>query len=53
MIKDYRILFVLALVGFVFFAMSMQKAFDQDFVKHQKDYYEALGEEFPGAEISR
>lgn len=53
MIKDYRILFVLALVGFVFFAMSMQKAFDQDFVKHQKAYYEALGEEFPGAEIKQ
>ena len=53
MIKDYRILFVLALVGFVFFAMSMQKAFDQDFVAYQKAYYEALGEEFPGAEIKQ
>jgi mono/diheme cytochrome c family protein len=53
MIKDYRILFVLALAGFVFFAMSMQKAFDQDFVKHQKAYYKALGEEFPGAEIKQ
>jgi len=53
MIKDYRILFVLALAGFVFFAMSMKKAFDQDFVGHQKDYYEALGEEFPGAEIKQ
>lgn len=53
MIKDYRILFVLALAGFVFFAMSMKKAFDQDFVSHQKAYYEALGEEFPGAEIKQ
>jgi mono/diheme cytochrome c family protein len=53
MIKDYRILLALALVGFVFFAMSMQKAFDQDFVKHQKAYYKALGEEFPGTEIKQ
>ena len=53
MIKDYRILFILALAGFVFFAMSMKKALDQDFVKHQKAYYKALGEEFPGAEIKQ
>jgi mono/diheme cytochrome c family protein len=53
MIKDYRILAVLAFAGFVFFGMSMYKALDQDFVKHQKAYYEALGEEFPGAEIKQ
>lgn len=53
MIKDYRILLILALAGFVFFAMSMKKATDQDFVKHQKAYYEALGEEFPGAAIKQ
>lgn len=53
MIKDYRILLVLAFVGFVFFAMSMKKAFDLDYVQHQKAYYKALGEEFPGAEIKQ
>ena len=53
MIKDYRILFVLALAGFVFFAMSMKKAFDQEYVGHQKAYYAELGEEFPGAEIKQ
>jgi mono/diheme cytochrome c family protein len=51
MIKDYRILFILALAGFVFLGLSFMKALDQDFVRHQKAYYEALGEEFPGAEI--
>jgi mono/diheme cytochrome c family protein len=45
MIKDYRILFILALAGFVFFGMSMFKALDQDFTKHQKDYYRQLGVE--------
>ncbi|NNJ70728.1 MAG: c-type cytochrome [Kiritimatiellales bacterium] len=53
MIKDYRILLALAFAGFVFFAMSMHKALDQDFVDYQKDYYEQLGEEFPGAEIKQ
>ena len=53
MIKDYRILAALALAGFVFFALSVKKAFDQDYVRHQKAYYEALGEEFPGAEIKQ
>ena len=53
MIKEYRILLVLAFVGFIFFAMSMKKAFDLDFVQHQKAYYVELGEEFPGAEIKQ
>ena len=53
MIKDYRTLLVLAFAGFVFFALSMKKALDQDYVKHQKEYYKALGEEFPGAEIKQ
>ncbi len=53
MIKDYRIVFVLALAGFVIFAMSMKKAFDQDYVGYQKAYYAALGEDFPGAEIKQ
>ena len=51
MIKDYRILALLAFAGFVFFGMSMYKALDQDFAAHQKEYYKQLGEEFPGAEI--
>ena len=45
MIKDYRILLLLALTGLVFFGMSMVKALDQDFIKHQKAYYEKLGAE--------
>ncbi len=53
MIKDYRILLVLAFAGLVFFGMSMYKALDQDFTKHQKEYYKLLGEEFPGAEIKQ
>lgn len=53
MIKDYRILFILALAGFVVFAMSMKKAFNQEYVGHQKAYYELLGEDFPGSEIKQ
>ncbi len=53
MIKDYRTLLVLAFIGFVIFAMSMKKAFDLDYVQHQKAYYAELGEEFPGAEIKQ
>ena len=53
MIKDYRILLVLAFAGFVFFGMSMHKALDQDFTRHQKEYYKQLGEDFPGAEIKQ
>jgi mono/diheme cytochrome c family protein len=53
MIKDYRILFILALIGFVVLAMSMKKAFHQEYVGHQKDYYELLEEEYPGAEIKQ
>ena len=53
MIKDYRVLLLLALTGFVFFGMSLVKALDQDFGKYQKAYYKALGEEFPGAEIKQ
>jgi len=53
MIKDYKILVLLSLFGFIFFALSMKKSFDQDFVKHQKAYYKALGEDFPGAEIKQ
>ncbi|MEI6891064.1 MAG: c-type cytochrome [Pontiella sp.] len=53
MLKDYRTLLILALVGFVFFAMSMKKALDQDYVKYQKAYYAELDEEFSGAEIKQ
>lgn len=53
MIKDYRILFVLALAGFVFFGMSIFKAMDQDFTKHQKAYYEQLGIEEYTVEIKQ
>lgn len=53
MIKDYRILFILALAGFVFFGMSMFKALDQDFTKYQKDYYEQLGVEDFTVEIKQ
>ncbi len=53
MIKDYRILAVLALFGFIFFGLSMKKAMDQDWIKHQKKYYKQLGEDFPGAEVKQ
>lgn len=53
MIKDYRILLVLAFAGLVFFGMSMFKALDQDYVGHQKAYYKLLNEDFPGAEIKQ
>ena len=53
MLKDYRTLLVLAFIGFVFFAMSMKKAFDQDYVAHQEAYYAELGEEFLRAEIKQ
>jgi mono/diheme cytochrome c family protein len=53
MIKDYRILLLLALTGLVFFGMSMVKALDQDFVKHQKAYYEKLGAEDFTVEIKQ
>jgi len=53
MIKDYRILLVLAFAGLVFFGMSMFKALDQDYVGHQKEYYKLLNEDFSGAEIKQ
>lgn len=53
MIKDYRILLLLALTGFVFFAMSMIKAMDRDFVTYQKQYYEQLGVEDYTVEIKQ
>ena len=53
MIKDYKILVLLALMGFVFFALSMKKSLDMDHVGYQKAYYEALETEFPGPEIKQ
>ncbi len=53
MIKDYRILFLLALIGFVFFGMSIVKGLDQDFPKYQKAYYEQLGVEDYTVEIKQ
>ncbi len=53
MIKDYRILFILAVAGFVILVMSMMKAFQQEYVGHQKAYYELLEEEYTGAEIKQ
>jgi len=53
MIKDYRILLLLSFLGLVLLGLSVIKAFDQDYVRHQKDYYEQLGEEFPGAVIKQ
>ena len=53
MIKDYRILFILAVAGFVVLAMSVKKAFEQEYVEHQKAYYELLEEEYTGAEIKQ
>ena len=43
MIKDYRILLLLALTGFVFFGMSLVKSMDQAFTGYQKEYYTKLG----------
>ncbi len=53
MIKDYRILLLLALIGFVFFGMSLVKALDQDFAKYQKEYYEQLAVEDFKVEIKQ
>ena len=43
MFKDYKILLVLALIGFVLVGIY-KRFFDQDYVKHQKDYYKRIGE---------
>ncbi len=53
MIKDYRILFLLALIGFVFFGMSIIKGLDQDYPKYQKEYYEKLGADDFTVEINQ
>jgi len=53
MIKDYRILLLLALTGCVFFGMSLVKALDQDFSRYQKQYYKQLGVEDFTVEIKQ
>jgi mono/diheme cytochrome c family protein len=53
MLKDYRILVLLSFLGLVIMGLSLKKAFDQDYVKYQRAYYKALGEEFPGARIKQ
>ncbi len=53
MIKDYRILLLLSFLGLVLLGVSIRKAFEQDYVGYQKEYYERLGEEFPGPEIKQ
>jgi mono/diheme cytochrome c family protein len=53
MIKDYRILAFLSLLGLVFFALAMKKGFDEDYIRHQKAYYTAIGEDFPGPVVKQ
>jgi mono/diheme cytochrome c family protein len=53
MIKDYRILVLLSVLGLFFFALAMKKGFDEDFIRHQKAYYKALDEEFPGVVVKQ
>ncbi len=42
MIKDYRILSLLALIGLVLLGASIFKSVDQDFTGYQKQYYKQL-----------
>jgi mono/diheme cytochrome c family protein len=53
MIKDYRIMVVLAFLGFVTVAMSLFKEMDLDFVGYQKDYYKQLEVEDFSVEIKQ
>ncbi len=43
MLKDYRIMLVLAFAGLVFFGMSLLKEINLSFASHQKAYYKELG----------
>ena len=51
MLKDYRILAVLAFLGFVLFALSLKKSAEKDYIGYQKEYYSLLGEEDFSVEI--
>jgi len=43
MIKDYRVLLVLAFAGLVLFGMSLMKEMNPTYAKYQNAYYEKLG----------
>ncbi|MAI19837.1 MAG: hypothetical protein CMF28_01160 [Kiritimatiellaceae bacterium] len=53
MLKDYRILAVLAFLGFVLFALSLKKSAEKDYIGYQKEYYSLLGEEDFSVEIKQ
>ncbi|WP_372795156.1 c-type cytochrome [Pontiella sp.] len=53
MIKDYRILLIIGLLGMVFLGLAIHKGFDEDYIRYQKAYYEALGEDFPGPVVKQ
>ncbi len=53
MIKDYRILLFIGLLGMVFLGLAIRKGFDEDYIRYQKAYYEALGEDFPGPVVKQ
>ena len=44
MFKDYKLLLILAFLGLVLVGFSIKDSFDQDYVKHQKEYYKLIGE---------
>ncbi len=53
MLKDYKILLLLALAGLVFLALSLKRSADQDYIHHQKAYYKKLGEKDFTVEIKQ
>ena len=53
MLKDYRIMLVLAFAGLVFFAMSLLKEINPSFASHQKAYYKALAVDDFSVEIKQ
>jgi mono/diheme cytochrome c family protein len=53
MIKDYRIMVLLAFVGFVALGMSIFKEMNQEFTGYQKAYYKDLGVEDFTVEIKQ
>ena len=44
MFKDYKLLLILAFLGVVLVGISIKDSIDQDYVKHQKEYYKLIGE---------
>jgi mono/diheme cytochrome c family protein len=53
MIKDYRLLVLLAFIGVVTFGMSLFKEMNPDFAKYQKTYYKDLAVEDFSVEIKQ